>query len=201
MGLFSKRTVAPIEYPMVDRTVHVPAPREAVVAHLTAYADLWSPKRAEQHEVMVGVSGGWTAIRLPSDVHPWQLHNLAYWMLDCPGSESGGDGADVVVRSVIAESAASPDHPGYRLVRDPDVADALCGWDDTGDGWTVGVPSNDVVRGEDVPVPRALTAPSGHRDWQPGAVLLEDPGRGMNECNEPNVKNRSALDRRHTFIY
>ena len=193
MGLFSKRNAEPIEYPAVDRIVHVPASRDAVAAHLTAYSGLWSPKRAERHEVVVGAVGGWTAIRLPGAVHPWQLHNLAYWMLDCPGRDESN--------AVIAESAASPDHPGYRLVRDPEVGDALCGWDDDGHGWTVQVPGNRVVRGEDVPVPRALSVPSGHQDWRSVPVLLEDPGRGMNELNESNAASRSSLDRPDVFTY
>ena len=177
----------------MDRTVHVPASRDAVVAHLTGYSGLWSPKRAEQHEAVVGAVGGWTAIRLPGTVHPWQLHNLAYWMLDCPGRDESN--------AVIAESAASPDRPGYRLVRDPEVGDALCGWDDDGQGWTVQVPGNRIVRGEDVPVPRALSVPSGHRDWRSVPVLLEDPGWGMNELNESNATSRSSLDRPDVFTY
>lgn len=186
MGLFSKRKAEPLVYPEAERVVHVPAGRDVVVAHLDAYSELWSPKHAERCELSVGVAGGWTAIRLPGAVHPWQLHNLAFWMLDCPGRKDAHE--------VIAVSAASRDHPGYRLVCDPDVADALCGWDDVGQGWTVQVPGNRIVRGEDVPVPRALSVPSGHREWRPVWALLEDPGRGMNERNESNVKNRRSLD-------
>ncbi len=193
MGLFSKRNAEPIVYPAVDRTVHVPASRDAVVAHLTAYSGLWSPKRAEQHEVVLGTVGEWTAIRLPGAVHPWQLHNLAFWMLDCPGRDESN--------AVIAASAASPDYPGYRLIRDPDVGDALCGWDDDGQGWTVQVPLNQIVRGEDVPVPRAVSVPTGHQDWRSVPVLLEDPGRGMNERNGANATSRSSLDRPDVFTY
>jgi hypothetical protein len=193
MGLFSKRSNEPIVYPAVDRTVHVPASRDAVAAHLVAYSDLWSPKRAEQHEVSVGEVGGWTAIRLPGAVHPWQLHNLAFWMLDCPGGDD--------TCAVIAESGATVDHPGYRLVRDPEVGDALCGWDEHGVGWTVQVPLNRIVRGEDVPVPRALSVPSGHHDWRRVQVLLEDPGRGMNERNQSNAKNRRTLRESDSFVY
>ena len=193
MGLFSKRVTEPIVYPAVDRVVHVPASGDAVAAHLAAYSELWSPKRAERHEVSVGVVGGRTAIRLPGSVHPWQLHNLAFWMLDCPGRDDA--------HAVIAESAAGADHPGYRLVRDPEVGDALCGWDDDGQGWTVQVPQNQIVRGEDVPVPRALSVPSGHQDWRPVAVLLEDPGRGMNERNESNATSRNSLERSFTFEF
>lgn len=193
MGLFSKRKDEPIVYPAVDRTVHVAADRDAVVAHLAAYSELWSPKRAREHEVSVGVVGGWTAIRLPAEVHPWQLHNLAFWMLDCPGRDDS--------HHVIAESGAGPDHGAYRLVRDPEVPDALSGWDDRGEGWTVQVPLNRIVRGEDVPVPQALSVPSGHQDWRSVPVLLEDPGRGMNERNESNAKNRASLDQPYLYIH
>lgn len=193
MGLFSKRNAEPISYPVVDRTVHVPAGGDAVIAHLAAYSELWSPKRAEQHEVLLGVVGDWTAIRLPGAVHPWQLHNLAYWMLDCPRIDASN--------AVIAESEAGPDHPGYRLVRDPEVPDALCGWDHEGQGWTVQVPLNRIVRGERVPVPQAVSVPSGHQEWRPVPVLLEDPGRGMNERNESTAKNRKSLEKSDAFVF
>ena len=191
MGLFSKRVVEPLVYPAVARTVHVEAPREEVIAHLDEYSQLWSPKRATEHEVTVGAVGGWTAIRLPEEVHPWQLHNLAFWMLDCPGAGGG----------MFAESAASPDHPAYRLVRDPDLGDVLCGWDEQGTGWTVHVPGNDIVRGEDVPFPQAMVVPSGYQDWAPVTVLLEDPGPGMNEHNESTAKSRKHLVDRTDFVY
>ncbi len=193
MGLFSKRNAEPLQYQAADRVIHVPASRDAVVAHLAGYSGLWSPKRAEEHELSIGEVGGWTAIRLPQVLHPWQLHNLAFWMLDCPGVEDQ--------TQVIAASSATPDHPAYRLVRDPDVPDALCGWDEAGVGWTVHVPDNDIVRGEDVPVAHALTIPSGHLDWRSVPVLLEDPGRGMNERNESNAKSRHALRDSIQFVF
>ncbi|NND73654.1 MAG: hypothetical protein HKN44_01490 [Ilumatobacter sp.] len=193
MGLFSKRSAEPLVYPAVERVVHVPADRDAVVAHLNDYSELSSPKHGEQHEMSVGVAGGWTAIRLPDATDPWQLHNLAFWMLDCPGRDDAHE--------VIAVSAASPDHPGYRLVRDPEVSDALCGWDDDGQGWTVQVPGNRIVRGEDVPTPRALSVPSGHQEWQPVSVLLEDPGHGVNERNESNWKSRKSFDQVDVYMH
>lgn len=191
MGLFSKRNAEPLVYDAVERVVHVPAGAHAVVTHLASYSDLWSPKRAETHDVTVGEVGGWTAIRLPELTHPWQLHNLAFWMLDCPGVREGSD--------VIAESAAGPDHPAYRLVRDPEIPDAMCGWDEQGTGWTVGVPMNAIVRGEDVPIGRSIAMPSGYQEWHSVPVLLEDPGRGMNERNESTVKNRRGLERDEFF--
>jgi hypothetical protein len=191
MGLFSKKQQEPLTYAEVERTVHVPARLGDVVAHLAAYGELWSRKRAEPHEVMVAEVGGWTAVRLPEAVHPWQLHNLGYWMLDCPNSGEG----------LVCESGAGPGHVGYRLVRDPEVADALCGWDTEGSGWTVRVPDHRIVRGEDVPVPRSFVVPTGHQDWRPVQVLFEDPGRGMNETNSSNGKSRSALGEHDLFPY
>ncbi|MGYP001824533192 len=193
MGLFSKRKAEPISYPAVMRLVHVPATTDAVVAHLEEYSGLWSPKRAQQHEVLVAQAVGWSAVRLPDEVHPWQLHNLAFWMLDCPGRRDGDD--------VIAESAAGPGHRGYVLIKDPELGDALCGWDEDGAGWTVNAPDNDIVRGEDVPTPREGQIPSGYDDWKSVPVLLEDPGRGMNEGNESTLKSRRALRDRHMFMY
>lgn len=193
MGMFSKRHDDPLVYPAVVRTVHVRAAVTDVVGHLRTYSELWSPKRSAPHEVLVGAVAGWTAIRLPERVHPWQLHNLAFWMLDCPGSGDGG--------GVIAESAAGPDHVAYRLVPDPVIGDALCGWDDRGDGWTVHVPGNDVVRGEEVPVPRSFAVPTGYQDWKAVPVLLEDPGRGMNERNDSTSSSRRHLVDRDHFVY
>ncbi len=193
MGLFSKRTAEPLTYAAVARVVHVRAGAADVLAHLDSYSQLWSPKRVEEHQVRVGDVGGWTAIRIPEAVHPWQLHNLAFWMLDCPGigDEDGG---------VIAESEASTDHGAYRLVRDPVIGDALCGWDERGAGWTVHVPGNDVVRDDDVPVSQSFAVPSGHQNWRLVTVLLEDPGHGMNERNESTLATRKHLIDRGNFI-
>ncbi len=184
MGLFSKRPAPePIVHAPVERTVLVRATGPAVAAHLDDYSSLFSPKHATEHTVAVASAGDWTAIRLPDAVHPWQLHNLAFWMLDCEGAD----------QQVIACSGPSPTHPGYRLVRDPDVDDALCGWDDDGAGWSVLVPGNDIVRPEPVPVPQALTVPSGFHDWRHVAVRLEDPGHDMNPANAPTVADRRRL--------
>lgn len=183
MGLFSKKSKEPIVHAAVERTVFVNADRTSVIARLSEYSSLFSPKHSAAHRVDVSTAGDWVAIRLPVDVHPWQLHNLAYWMLDC-------DGAD---QHVIAQSAAGPTHVGYRLVRDPDVSDALCGWDDEGQGWTVNVPSNDIARSDDVPVARAVTYPTGFHEWTAVDVLLEDPGHDMNPRNDATVKSRKHL--------
>lgn len=42
----------------------------------------FSPKHSAAAVVRVAVAEGVVAIRLPDAVHPWQLLNLAYWMLD-----------------------------------------------------------------------------------------------------------------------
>lgn len=183
MAIFSKKPKVPVVHAPVERTVLVRATRESVIAHLDTYSSLFSPKHSAAHRVDVATSADWMAVRLPLDVHPWQLHNLAYWMLDC-------DGAD---QQVFAVSAAGPDHPGYRLVRDPDMPDALCGWDDEGGGWTVNVPSNDIVRADDVPVARAMTCPSGFHEWTAVDVRFEDPGHAMNPRNEATTKSRKRL--------
>jgi len=196
MGLFSKKSTPPITHAPVQRVVYVRAGEAAVTGHLDAYSSLFPPKRADEHDLQIATSGEWTAIRLPDAIHPWQLHNLAYWMLDCEhaGTEPNAD--------MIAVSAAGPAHPGYRLVRDDDVPDSLCGWDDDGRGWTVHVPGNDIVRPEDVPVSRALTTPAGFHEWRTVSVRLEDPGADMNPSNEATVKSRRHLrDRRDVFVY
>ena len=161
----------------------VRAASAAVSAHIDDYATLFSPKRAVEHTVRLACSGDWTAIRLPDAVHPWQLHNLTFWMLDCEGAD----------QRAIALSGPAPTHAGYRLVRDPEISDVLCGWDDNGWGWSVLVPSNDIVRPEAVPVPQALTVPTGFRNWHDITVRLEDPGHDMNPKNEPTVKDRCQL--------
>ena len=184
MGLFSRRKT--VAHPPVERIVYARATEAAVLAHLRAYsAPSFAPRH--EHSLRVAVAGEWTALRLPDAVHPWQLHNLAFWMLDC-------DGVD---RHVIAWSAASPHHPGYRLVHDPDVPDAICGWDDAGDGWTVQGPANDIVRPEPVPVPRALSYPSGFHTWREVTVRLEDPGSGSNPTNRATSPSRKHLRERH----
>jgi hypothetical protein len=183
MGLFSKKQSAPVEHPAVERYVYVRSTADAVVAHLDEYTTLVPPRHSVAHRVEVATSGAWTAIRLPPTIHPWQLHNLAFWMLDCEGA---GD-------DVIAWSGASLHHPAYRLVRDPEIPDAMCGWDDAGDGWTVLVPTNDLTRGGDVPVPRSLAVPGGFHGWRPVEVRFEDPGAAMNPSSAPTHSTRRDL--------
>lgn len=184
VGLFSRKSKKTVDHPGVERVVHVPASTGSVIRHLDRYSDLFSPKHAQEHSLFVAASGEWSSIRLPDNVHPWQLHNLAFWMLDCP--DLTGD--------VVAFSGPGLHHAGYRLIRDPEVSDALCGWDDDGVGLTVYVPSNDVVRGEDVPVPRAISVPSADGEGVEVRVLLEDPGHAMNPTNAATVERRVELD-------
>lgn len=183
MGLFSKQPNQPVVHPAVERVVYVHSSHEAVRRHLDEYSSLFPVKHSVEETLLMSTVGDWTAIRLPDAVHPWQLHNLAFWMLDC-------DGAD---NDVIAQSAAAPNHAAYRLVRDPELPDALCGWDDEGEGWTVLVPTNDIVYPEDVPVPQAVTMPSGFNDWSEVTVRLEDPGAFMNADNDATAKSRERL--------
>ncbi len=179
MGLFSKRQREPIAHPAAERVIYVEAARPAVAGRLDAYSGLSSPKHAVERSIDVSSSGSWTAVRLPAIVHPWQLHNLAYWLLD--GTSQ-----------MVATASACADHPAYWLVDDPELPDALCGWDEQGGGWTVWVPCNMINRGDDVPVARAISMPSGFHEWAPYPVLLEDPGHEMNPANESTAK-RSQL--------
>lgn len=197
MGLFSKKTKEPVVHAPVRREVYVRASEAAVIAQLDSYSSLFSQKGSEEHTLQMATSGDWTTVQLPDAVHPWQLHNLAYWLLDCDHSgRANGTNAEV-----IAVSAAAPNHPGYWLVHDDEVPDALCGWDQAGEGWTVQVPGNDVVHPEDVPVARAITIPSGFHTWKPVGVRLEDPGSDMNPLNESNAKSRKRLrERQHNYL-
>ncbi len=176
----------PVVHPPVERTVYVRADAVPVRQQLDAYSALWSPKRAVEATVALCTAGSWTAIRLPEAVHPWQLHNLAHWMLDTPSLTGIGD-------EVVAVAASSEQRPGYRLVKDPEIPDAMCGWDERGNGITVAVPGNDIVAPEDVPVPRAFTLPGGFADWDDHVVRFEDPGSAMNPQNAPTFRSRRAL--------
>lgn len=170
-----------------------------MIAHLEQYSSLWSLRWSTDHVVFLSEIGGWTAIGLPDDVHPWQLHNMASWMLDCPQLDETGSMGNLTA-SVIAESGPAPHHPGYRLVRDPALAGALCGWDDSGMGWTVSVPTNDIVVTDELPVPKVLRVPTGHTGRIAVSVRLEDPGCGLNPGNVPTVKTRRQLHRQAALL-
>lgn len=165
------------------RVVFVRARLDDVLTDLDGYSRLSTLDAAPEEEVMVSQAGGWVAVRLPDHVHPWQLHNLAYWLLDCGGRAT----------AVIAHSDAGPSHAGYRLERDPEIFDALCGWDDVGNGWTVVVPTNEIVRPAPVPVERRRACPTGFRVWNPVPVRLADPGTALNPTLASTHPSRAAI--------
>lgn len=186
MGLFSRKQKEPVVHAEVRRWVYVPSDVEAVRTQLVAYSRLHSPKNAETHALRLSTTDGWTRVDLPHTLHPWTFHNVAYWLLDTQGS---GD-------TVVVVSAGSSHHPGYRLVRDPEMPDALCGVDESGEHWTVGVPMNHVVRGDEVPVTDTHIIPDDVAFYTAGSleVLLEDPGHDLNPTNEANIRSRKRLE-------
>ncbi len=185
MGLFSKKHQEPLIHPEVRRSILVPGGLDDVLGRLGGYSDLQSPKHATAHTVLVAESEGWTIIQLPPALHPWVFHNLGFWLLEArPGGER-----------TILRSAAGPTHPAYCLVDDPELDDCLCGVDEHGEGWTVSVPTNDIVRPEAVPARADLPVvdpPAGHRSVE---ILLEDPGRHLNPTNEATARSRRRLAR------
>ncbi len=193
MGLFGKKKREPRVHPAVSRRVHVAASLDAVVDQLRGYSQLHSPKRATELPLHVGTaSDGSTVVRLPASIHPWLFHNVAYWLLDTPGQQF-----------IAAVSDPGPTHAGYVLVRDPEMADCLCGLDDTGDGWTVHVPDNTVARPDAVPVP-AIDAPVDDATETIVVPMLgEDPGHDLNPDNEATDPTRKRLEQRrsHSFTY
>lgn len=72
----------------------------------------------------------------------------------------------------------------------------MCGWDYGGQGWTVVVPTNAVVRDDDVPVSRSVACPTGFSGWSDVEVRLEDPGADMNPANLATVCSRSVVGNR-----
>ena len=186
MPLFSRKKPESIEHPVVARTIFVRAAASAVLPLLESYSQLSLPKRAMEQTFAVGESDGWTAVRLPEGVHPWQLHNLAAWLLDVPG----------VAGQVIAESAGGPTFRAYRLMPDPKVGEWLCGRDDAGEGWTVNVPNNEIARPDAVPVDLSLAVPTSFGGWRTVQVRLEDPGSDMNPNLEATVATRKELAQR-----
>lgn len=174
----------------MERTIYVAAGVAAVVPALESYSSISSPRHAGEESLRVAEGTGWTAVRLPDRVHPWQLHNLAVWLLDVPG----------VGKQVVAESAASAMNRRYSLVPDPKVAEWLCGWDEAGDGWTVNVPNNEIARPDVAPVSTSIAAPGGFSGWRTIIVRMEDPGREMNPALEATVKTRRDLARRQRGV-
>lgn len=186
MGLFNKKKREPRVHPVVQRRIHVAAPTDAVIAQLGEYSQLHSPKHAAELSLTVGTaSDGATVVGLPDTVHPWLFHNVAFWLLDTPGQQL-----------VTAVSAPTPTHPGYWLVRDPEMMDCLCGRDDAGDGWTVRVPMNEIARPDDVPLPAMSIPVDDAAELITVTMLGEDPGHDLNPDNEASEPTRKKLERR-----
>lgn len=183
MGLFTKKYREPRIHPVAKRTITVSSRLEDTTNRINAYGSLHSEKHSIRHPLVLTEEAGRTTIELPARVHPWTFHNLGFWLLDTPGGTSG----------TVLRSSPTPDHPGYTLVRDPELEDCLCGLDDHGDGWTVSVPTNDIARPTEVPV----TVDPDRR--VPGVerhlvtVLMEDPGHDLNPLNDPTRRSRRQL--------
>ncbi len=185
MGLFSKKTRETVVHPSVARSITVPAPAAAVIAQLNAYGDLHSPKRAAATTMRVGSVGEATVVELAPTMHPWTFHNLGFWLLDTEPS----------AEALVLRAGPSPDHPAYALVRDPEMPDCLCGFDADGDGWTVAVPTNDIVRGEAAPRRPDVGAPIHGTLTEVVEILTEDPGPDLNPTNAGTVATREKLAR------
>lgn len=184
VGWFSKRPTEPVVHEAVARVVFVRAPIDAVVARMQAYGELADATHGSVASFAVGSAAGWTCVRLPDAVHPWLLHNVAFWLLDVSGTSD-----------VVARSGPSGTHAGYTLVVDPELADAMCGWADDGEPITVSVPTNDVVRGDPVPVRAAPDVPSAFDGWRWVTIVIDDPGAAMNPTNDGTVRSRARLRR------
>lgn len=183
MGLFSRKHSEPRRHLEAMRIITVPAPIDAVTSQIESYGSLHSAKHATEHQLVLSASAGGTTIELPPRIHPWTFHNLGFWLLDTPG---GGQEA-------VLHSSATTDHPAYTLVRDPDLGDCLCGVDDNGDGWTVSVPTNEIVRPAPVPA-TGSPLPQSHPDERKVvSVLMEDPGHDLNPANASTVPTRRRL--------
>lgn len=190
MGLFRRQPKQPRVHPEVHRTLFVAAEPVAVAAAVARHDDLQSKHAAE---LVAGVrhEAGWTALDLPSPLHPWAFHDLAMWLLD--------------TANVLAVSGPVGAEAGYWLVND-EVGDWLSGYDDRGAALTVEVPMGHTVRGDDpghpprtnAQIAAALGVPSGlagggGTTGEPLALRLEDPGHDLNPDVEATVKNRKRL--------
>ena len=197
MGLFSRRTKEPIVHPRVERTIYVETTARSLDDHLDGYAEIMG-RHARDLDVVVWSSGGWLRLDLPDQgVHPWELHNLAYWLLEL------GD--------VVVVSGPSPELHGYHLVRADDPNDLMEGWTDAGEPMTVHVPGNDVVR----PDPEVAMPASTRRDALQAAgvphdgwteidrvtVRSEDPGHVLNPSMAATKPDRAALRRCHVDLF
>jgi hypothetical protein len=185
MAFFSRRKIEPVVHEAIERSAYVAAEADAVASQLLAYSDMQSPKHATEVVVQLLSAPGWTQVQFTGSLHPWSFHNVAFWLLDTPGANN----------EVVVVSAAGANHPGYRLVLDGEISDSFAGWDDDGVPWTVQVPMNHIVKGDPVPVPAAVTLPSGLTAGSELSILIEDPGHDMNPRNEITTKDRARLPR------
>ncbi len=194
MGLFSRRTKEPVVHPTVERAIHVRSTRESLDQHLDGYAKIMG-RHARDLDVRLWSSGEWLRLDLPADgVHPWELHNLAYWLLE--------------IGDVLATSGPSPQLHGYHLVRADHPNDFLEGWTDASEPMTVHVPGNDVVRPDpEVPAPARTTRDAmgaasipehGWVEIGPVVVRSEDPGHDLNPSMAATKRSRKSL--RATYI-
>ncbi|MEO1061653.1 MAG: hypothetical protein AAFZ07_09565 [Actinomycetota bacterium] len=184
-------------HPAVDRSIHVRAQDRAIDDQLGGYAEIMG-RRARALEVRRWTAGDWCRLDLPGDgVHPWELHNLAYWLLE--------------VGDVVVTSGPGPGFAAYHLVRADHPNDLLEGWTDTAEALTVHVPGNDVIRPDpDVPAPALTTAQAlrgagvpteGWIDRGVVAVMSEDPGHDLNPSMSATKPNRAALRSVHLDLY
>jgi hypothetical protein len=189
MGLFSKKRSEPLIRPEVRRSILVPAPFDNVVRQLEAFSELASPKHATPQRMLVGRSGGWTVIDLPATLHPSTFHNLGFWLLDT--AEGGG--------GTMLWSDAGRSYPSYALVRDPEIGDCLCGIDAHGAGWTIYVPTNDIVRGEATPATAAVPSTAPPSALATVDILIDDPGSDLNPANDATATSRRNLATLYDF--
>lgn len=171
------------------RTIYLDTARGVLDRRVDDYARMMG-RRARPLEVTVSAAGPWLQLKLPTDgVHPWEFHNLAYWLLD--------------IGTVVAVSGASPTHSGYHLVGADHPGELLEGWTDEGEPLTVDAPSNDVVLGDpEVPGPQTSTdevlelARVPERGWVPLKALQvrsDDPGPNLNPTLRPTKRRRADL--------
>ncbi|MEM9033035.1 MAG: hypothetical protein AAGA99_09090 [Actinomycetota bacterium] len=189
MGFFRRSKPEPIVHPAVARTIYVEADRAALTPHVEGYAGIMG-RRARTIEVDLRGSGPWIRLDLQVDgVHPWEFHNLAYWLLE--------------IGRVVAVSGPSPTHDGYHLVRADDANDLLEGWTDGGEPLAIHVPGNDVVRPDPAVPGPPQTADEvlevshvpelGWTDLGAIDVRTDDPGRNLNPTLAATKRRRADL--------
>jgi hypothetical protein len=182
MPFFRRAKREPVVHPRVARIVYVRASLDAATKQLTEYSML-TGRGGEAMEVAVATSGGWVALRLPETIHPWQPHNVAWWMLDTPGATRDG---------LVADSAAAPTFPAYRFAPDLKLDDTLSGRDSLGRCWTLHVPSNSLAGPEEAPI-RDVLVHADFGDWRIVKVRFEDPGHEQNPSMEATFPSRQAM--------